>query len=108
MEGVSDALRMEVAKDGIHVVLIEPGGFKTGIWEDLERDLAKRTGSRYADAYERLGGLQQLVVRADGRSGDLRQGRRPGARARAAAAPLPRGRPMPACSAAAPTSRPPW
>ncbi|MGK2930839.1 MAG: SDR family NAD(P)-dependent oxidoreductase [Acidimicrobiales bacterium] len=60
MEGVSDALRMEVAKDGIHVALIEPGGFKTNIWEDLERDLAKRTGSRYASAYERVATLQQL------------------------------------------------
>ena len=60
LEAVSDALRMEVAKDGIHVALIEPGGFKTGIWEDLERDLAKRAGSRYASAYGRIGGLQQL------------------------------------------------
>ncbi len=60
IEAVSDALRMEVAKDGIHVVLIEPGGFKTGIWEDLERDLAKRTGSAYTPAYERLGSLQHL------------------------------------------------
>jgi NAD(P)-dependent dehydrogenase (short-subunit alcohol dehydrogenase family) len=60
VEAVSDALRMEVAKDGIRVVLVEPGGFRTGIWEDLERDLAKRQGSRYADAYERLGSLQHL------------------------------------------------
>ena len=60
MEGVSDALRMEVAKDGIHVVLIEPGGFRTNIWEDLERDLAKRDGSEYANAYARLGMLQGL------------------------------------------------
>ncbi len=60
LEAVSDALRMEVAKDGIHVVLVEPGGFKTGIWEDLQRDLDKRAGSRYASSYERLGGLQQL------------------------------------------------
>ena len=60
VEGLSDALRMEVAKDGIHVVLIEPGGFKTNIWEDLERDLAKRTGSRYTSQYDRLGTLQGL------------------------------------------------
>lgn len=60
LEGVSDALRMEVAKDGIHVVLVEPGGFKTNIWEDLQRDLAKRQGSDYERAYERLGTLQQL------------------------------------------------
>jgi len=33
LEAVSDALRMEVAGDGVRVVLVEPGGFKTGIWE---------------------------------------------------------------------------
>jgi NAD(P)-dependent dehydrogenase (short-subunit alcohol dehydrogenase family) len=60
LEGVSDALRMEVAKDGVHVVLIEPGGFKTNIWEDLERDLEKRSGSDYTAAYARLGTLQGM------------------------------------------------
>lgn len=60
LEGLSDALRMEVARDGIHVALIEPGGFKTNIWEDLERDLAKREGSSYANAYGRIGGLTSL------------------------------------------------
>lgn len=60
LEGVSDALRMEVAKDGIHVVLVEPGGFKTNIWEDLQRDLEKRSGSDYTKAYERLGSLQGM------------------------------------------------
>src|SRR5579884_3109534 len=34
LEAVSDALRMEVARDGIRVVLIQPGGFDTGIWEN--------------------------------------------------------------------------
>jgi NAD(P)-dependent dehydrogenase (short-subunit alcohol dehydrogenase family) len=53
LEAVSDALRMEVAGDGVHVVLVEPGGFRTGIWEDLERDIAKRGGSRYGNAYRR-------------------------------------------------------
>jgi len=42
LEGASDALRLEVAKAGIRVVLVEPGGFKTSIWEDLERDIDKR------------------------------------------------------------------
>ena len=60
LEGLSDALRMEVAKDGVQVILVEPGGFKTNIWEDLERDLAKRDGSRYAAAYERVGGLTKM------------------------------------------------
>jgi NAD(P)-dependent dehydrogenase (short-subunit alcohol dehydrogenase family) len=46
---------MEVAGAGVKVVLVEPGGFKTGIWEEFERDIAKReaTGSRYVDAYKR-------------------------------------------------------
>lgn len=60
LEALSDALRMEVAKDGIQVILIEPGGFKTNIWEDLERDLAKREGSRYEAAYQRIGGLTSM------------------------------------------------
>ncbi|MET1001868.1 MAG: SDR family NAD(P)-dependent oxidoreductase, partial [Acidimicrobiia bacterium] len=30
LEGLSDALRMEVARDGIRVILVEPGGFRTG------------------------------------------------------------------------------
>src|SRR3954464_14267141 len=46
LEAVSDALRMEVASSGVRVVLVEPGGFKTGIWEDLEADVAAREGSR--------------------------------------------------------------
>jgi NAD(P)-dependent dehydrogenase (short-subunit alcohol dehydrogenase family) len=53
MEALSDALRMEVARDGIRVVLVEPGGFRTGIWEETEREIAKREGSRYDDAYKR-------------------------------------------------------
>lgn len=55
LEAASDALRMEVAKDGVKVVLVEPGGFRTGIWEDTERDVAKReaAGTRYAGPYRR-------------------------------------------------------
>ncbi len=53
LEGLSDALRMEVARDGIRVVLVEPGGFRTGIWEETEREIAKRAGSRYDGAYRR-------------------------------------------------------
>lgn len=53
LEAVSDALRMEVAGDGIKVVLVEPGGFKTGIWDSMERDVNERAGSRFGDAYRR-------------------------------------------------------
>ena len=55
LEAVSDALRMEVARDGVKVVLVEPGGFRTDIWDDFEKDLARRaeSGSRFMDAYRR-------------------------------------------------------
>ena len=53
LEALSDALRMEVAGGGIKVVLVEPGGFKTGIWEENERDIARRAGSRFDAAYRR-------------------------------------------------------
>ncbi|WP_051062162.1 SDR family NAD(P)-dependent oxidoreductase [Ilumatobacter nonamiensis] len=53
LEGLSDALRMEVARDGIKVVLVEPGGVKTAIWDETERDLDKRSGSRFDASYQR-------------------------------------------------------
>src|SRR5216110_2068395 len=36
LEGLSDALRIEVASAGVAVVLVEPGTFKTGIWDEAE------------------------------------------------------------------------
>ncbi len=53
LEALTDALRMEVAGSGIRVVLVEPGGFRTGIWEETEREVQKRAGSRYDSAYRR-------------------------------------------------------
>jgi NAD(P)-dependent dehydrogenase (short-subunit alcohol dehydrogenase family) len=60
LEAVSDALRMEVASAGIKVVLVEPGGFKTGIWEDNQQDVARRGDTRYRGAYERTLQLMRL------------------------------------------------
>lgn len=53
LEGVSDALRAEVSSAGIDVILVQPGGFKTNIWEDNERSIESRKGSRYSTAYRR-------------------------------------------------------
>jgi NAD(P)-dependent dehydrogenase (short-subunit alcohol dehydrogenase family) len=39
LEAMTDALRMEVARYGVKVVLVEPGSFATGIWK----------GARYPD-----------------------------------------------------------
>ena len=60
LEGLSDALRLEVANAGVQVVLVEPGGFRTGIWEDLERDIDKRGASRFGSAYRRTQQVMKL------------------------------------------------
>jgi NAD(P)-dependent dehydrogenase (short-subunit alcohol dehydrogenase family) len=63
LEALSDAMRIEEAGSGVKVVLVEPGGFKTGIWEEFERDIAKREadGSRFAAAYRRSLRGQKLL-----------------------------------------------
>lgn len=63
LEALSDALRMEVAGDGVKVVLVEPGGFKTGIWEEFERDVERReaAGTRHGAAYRRSLQAQRLL-----------------------------------------------
>ncbi len=53
LEALSDALRMEVASAGIKVVLVEPGGFRTGIWGEVAETAAVRAGSGYERAYRR-------------------------------------------------------
>lgn len=69
LEAVSDALRMEVARDGVHVALVEPGGFRTGIWREVEADVRRReeAGSRNRAAYERFLRVQQLAEPLMGR-----------------------------------------
>ena len=56
LEAATDALRVEVARAGVKVVLVEPGGFRTGIWEDAERDVAAReeAGTEFGPAYRRM------------------------------------------------------
>jgi len=62
LEAVSDALRLEVARDGVSVVLVEPGGFKTGIWEEFDRDVEKRGPSLYRQGYRRTRQLMGLAM----------------------------------------------
>jgi NAD(P)-dependent dehydrogenase (short-subunit alcohol dehydrogenase family) len=63
LEALSDALRMEVAGEGVKVVLVEPGGFKTGIWDEFERDIDRREvdGTRHGPAYRRSLQSQRLL-----------------------------------------------
>ena len=53
LEAASDALRVEVASTGVRVVVVEPGAFRTGIWEETARDMRRRPGARYGEAYRR-------------------------------------------------------
>ena len=54
LEALSDALRVEVASDNIAVVLIEPGAFRSNIWESAGNDVQRRLDSEYFAAYRRL------------------------------------------------------
>lgn len=60
LEAASDALRMEVAADGIRVVLIEPGGFRTAIFDEVLADEG-REESRYGVAYRRTSQLVRVA-----------------------------------------------
>lgn len=62
LEALTDALRVEVASDGIAVALVEPGGFKTGIWDEFSSDIDRRVadGTDHAEAYERFLQAQRL------------------------------------------------
>jgi len=53
IEALSDALRMEVAQFGVKVILIEPGGFGTGIWDAGHESFPAPDGSAYAGVYDR-------------------------------------------------------
>lgn len=53
LEAATDALRIEVAEFGVAVILIEPGGFGTGIWEEGRDRIPAPDGSPYAAAYTR-------------------------------------------------------
>jgi len=53
LEALSDALRVETAGFGVKVILVEPGGFDTGIWDQWHAETDSRADSNYEAAYER-------------------------------------------------------
>jgi len=87
LEALSDALRMEVASSGVKVVLVEPGGFKTGIWEDFARDVEGHAGSRFEGAYRRSLQTMKLTQALMGQPKKVA-----GVIGRALGSPLPRAR----------------
>jgi NAD(P)-dependent dehydrogenase (short-subunit alcohol dehydrogenase family) len=54
LEALSDALRVELAADEIAVVLIEPGAFRSNIWDTAGNDIQARLDSEYFAAYRRV------------------------------------------------------
>lgn len=60
LEAASDSLRMEVARDGIKVSCIEPGGVRTNIWHAGVWAHDAYPGSSYAKSYESLRKLLQM------------------------------------------------
>ena len=63
LESLSDALRQEVASFGVKVVLVEPGGFGTGIWNQANERLPETYDGPYAGAYERARTLATAAER---------------------------------------------
>lgn len=61
LEGISDALQMEVDRFGIDVVLIEPGSVNTGYEERTQETVAElTTDPAYENAYERIDTAQRF------------------------------------------------
>lgn len=60
LEALTDALRIELAAEGIHVVLVEPGAIRTPIYAKAREEMAERASGRYSDSYERWSALTRL------------------------------------------------
>ena len=57
---LTDALRLEVADQGVTVTDVEPAGYRTGIWPGAAGDLRRRrSGSDRPDVYDRV--LERLA-----------------------------------------------
>src|ERR671922_115938 len=64
LEGISDALRRELRPQGVDVILVEPGGVKTPIWEKGE-ELAEEMLEDIPPEAERLYGQMVEKMRSE-------------------------------------------
>ena len=80
LEAISDSLRREVAAHGVQVVVVEPGGIKTAIWDRGARRGEDRMQASAPPETEKLYGGRSMP--SDARAGDARSAPRPGCRRR--------------------------
>jgi NAD(P)-dependent dehydrogenase (short-subunit alcohol dehydrogenase family) len=63
LDGLTEALRLEVAAAGVRVSVVEPGCFRTALWADALRDLARREPSHHRHSYARASRGMRAVDR---------------------------------------------
>jgi len=63
VEGLSEALRTEVLPHGIYVVLIEPGSYRTNIWQKGLSRIHDRPASPYCEQMKRLAAMTEQTMK---------------------------------------------
>ncbi|GAA4815744.1 SDR family oxidoreductase [Streptomyces ziwulingensis] len=66
LKGLSHAMRMEAARDGVRVVLIEPGIIDTPLWHTSARHIDAYRDSDFTGHYGMTGGIVRLASRFPG------------------------------------------
>ena len=61
LEGMSEAMRYELAPLGIDVVIVEPGPFETNFFDNMKQGSRQQVMSDYGHVGEFFGGFQQSV-----------------------------------------------
>ena len=64
LEGLSESLRLEVSRFGVHVVLIEPGDHRTAFTENRRATAESRGESVYRDKFDRA--IQRMAADEQG------------------------------------------
>jgi NAD(P)-dependent dehydrogenase (short-subunit alcohol dehydrogenase family) len=65
LEGLSESLRLEVGRFGVHVVLVEPGDHRTGLTGNRRKTAASESNPAYRDRFHRA--IERMA--ADERNG---------------------------------------
>ena len=72
LEAIGDALRMETGRDGVEVVIVEPGGVRTPIWERTRDGAAaavEGAPEEIVDRYRDMLAAGERVIERVGRHG---------------------------------------